>query len=637
MNIFTFTENLLVSCDIIGSEPRFRLGTAQRNQTLWGGLLCLATYVLLAIAFLYFGQEFYYKQNPNVIYSNLPNDGSAPINLNNDRFSFIIAIKDRDSKYVPMDSSYVNVEMNLVKASRPNDAVMDQMSNETISTQTGKLTVNNCGKIDNRQSLFKLYNLSNFACLQPNQNLTINGTIQHNVYQFLNINISSCSNSTALCQPEDVIKKRLSGAKLEMAYVDIMLNQQNFTTMESFIVQEYVTPIIYDEYSIVTLELSPITYKTDAGYLISDLYYTYFFQKYNIYQVGHSLKDSNTIVSFNIAQSRIQKVIYRKYYKVQNLLAEIGGLAKSFIIIAMVLNYFHDEAKYYEKLVDELFDVEDLYKYFQYYKPNNKQIFKKYRDSIFLKNSKAIENIKLERHGGRSTLVHLKNNFTGLNNEQILRSKEPPSIIGNNGHQIKTHPTSSLANEGKMNGNKNPFERDDEIREIEVADVQPSENISQSSIESNPHSGFIETLRKSNKLKENFYKLKKKRFSLTAWELLRFSCCPRKSELVNKKYILSGGRDIIFKRTDIIYVMKRFLEFDRFKNLMLKDYQLILLNSLSKFMLDPERINLVDFENCNFDKMIDSYGHALSNNSVIDANLCAWIKSKFHMDVNSKL
>lgn len=143
---------------------------------------------------------------------------------------------------------------------------------------------------------------------------------------------------------------------------------------------------------------------------------------------------------------------------------------------------------------------------------------------------------------------------------------------------------------------------------------------------------FINKLRKSQRLKENFYKLKKKRFSLNMFEMVQFLFCAKSELTLRKKQILSGGKSMIHEKLDVINVLKKNLEFDRFKNLMLRDYQLVLLNSLSKFMLDPERINLVDFKNCNYDKLIDSYEEALNSESLINFNLVKLIDIKFQID-----
>ena len=52
-------------------------------------------------------------------------------------------------------------------------------------------------------------------------------------------------------------------------------------------------------------------------------------------------------------------------------------------------------------------------------------------------------------------------------------------------------------------------------------------------------------------------------------------------------------------------------------------------------MLDPEQVNLVDFEKCTFDKFLDSYGSTLNSDSNVDTNLCQYVRTKFHLEADS--
>ena len=67
-------------------------------------------------------------------------------------------------------------------------------------------------------------------------------------------------------------------------------------------------------------------------------------------------------------------------------------------------------------------------------------------------------------------------------------------------------------------------------------------------------------------------------------------------------------------------------------NLILSDNQLLLLNSLTKFLLDPERVNLLDFEKCSYDKFIDFYDNIATNASMIDIKLSKWVETKYKIE-----
>jgi hypothetical protein len=143
---------------------------------------------------------------------------------------------------------------------------------------------------------------------------------------------------------------------------------------------------------------------------------------------------------------------------------------------------------------------------------------------------------------------------------------------------------------------------------------------------------YMDTLKKDDKVRDFFYKIRNDRFELTTWELFRFFCCGKDTDLVRKKNILFGGKELIEERMDVCQLMKKMLEFDRFKNLMLDSNQLLLLDSLSKFMLDPERAKLIDIKDCQFEKFIDNFSTVYKRDNPIDIILSNWVKKKYHFE-----
>lgn len=143
---------------------------------------------------------------------------------------------------------------------------------------------------------------------------------------------------------------------------------------------------------------------------------------------------------------------------------------------------------------------------------------------------------------------------------------------------------------------------------------------------------YMETIKKDDKVREFYYKIRNDNFVLTTWELFRFFCCGKDTDLVRKKNILFGGKELIEERMDVCQLMKKMLEFDRFKNLMLDSNQLLLLDSLSKFMLDPERAKLIDIKDCQYEKFIDNFSTVYKRDDPIDIILSNWVKKKYHFE-----
>jgi hypothetical protein len=215
----------------------------------------------------------------------------------------------------------------------------------------------------------------------------------------------------------------------------------------------------------------------------------------------------------------------------------MGGLAKSMVIMALIINYFHDEAKYYELMIDSLFDVDDLYKYFQYFNPNNKNMFKKYRDSIILRNAKHVDDVKredrnFERNNNSSFnyMRHNTNNFIN-NNEH----RDPREHRGSRAQFINPHnfTMKDLNGNGNTQGNShiNP-KRTNERGNNQNGDNINTDNHLRSSISdaNNEIDLYVQSLKQNEVIKNSFTKIQHKKFTLNAWEIFLYILCPRKMD-----------------------------------------------------------------------------------------------------------
>lgn len=653
-----FNWSIVSGCDIIGQEPTLRIGNTVRNQTIWGGLLCILLILLLFVGFLYFGQEIYYKQQPETIESTLLTSESDIISISPGNFSIFFAIQDSNGDYIDFNDGYFNISMNLLKLTRNSAPIESEISSEAVNIETTPLKYTVCSReeFDSYGNSTTFLNPKNHICLSnANQDssldLSIYGSTSLNQLQYLQIEFSKCTTDSN-CKSQSEIDTKLNGSVLLIKYIESIVDFRKFQNFLTQVLKEekiYLFPTLTKS---VDLEILKVEMKTDTGYMLESFESIEFFEKLSINANKISESADNTKLGIlNVLPAYKTETYYRKYYKVQNLLAEMGGLAKSFLIIAFILNYFHDQATYYEKLIDDLFDVDDLYRYFQYYNPNNKQIFRKYRDSIILKNTKAIDDLKRDFEFKNSSVQQLKQNNYLMSDERNRKTNDKRSYFNikddiSNGsstnnfrkliQQEKQKVEDINRKKCKSDVNSNTSANNvDAINNPEITHANPQMNnvVSSISEESNDsHDVYIEGLKKNSTVKDNFYKVKKKRFSLNAWELFKFYFCPRKFDPYNKKQIAAGGKEMINTRTNLIYLLRKNLEFDRFKNLMLKDYQLLLLNSLSKFMLDPEQVNLVDFETCTYEKLIDAYSASMENKSMVDKNLSNWIRTKFHIE-----
>jgi hypothetical protein len=590
--------NFIESLDFIGTEPKLNFSMKKRNLTIWGGLLCIGIYILMLIGTLYFGQEFPNRYKPNIVQKQEINLGDTPITYGDDSFVILYKFLDINNKVIEV-SNYLDVVVTLKHQSRATSSIDNENDLTPVSYKEESLSTSKCSFTKfpvYSSNLFKNLKESNWNCIDNSQ---ISGHMMSNDYQYLQFDVNRCNKPTCASDIDTV----LNGMTIVIKYINYIFDERSYQEVGTKYLDEYVTKLNTNQQRNVRFGLTVQNYMTDTGYVLEDFWLTNHFNIETVKETTYYYPYSPTLVDVIFSQSKFKKTFYRKYYKVQNLLAEMGGLLKTFVLASLLFNYLHDNAKYYEVMLNELFDADDLYKYFQYYNSNNKQIFKKYRDSILLKNTKAFDYVKSGKERGASA-VQFKNNFLTENFSRL----NTRAVVKN---RSNTH---------------SPFSN--EIIEEEAKHVSPhnGSNLTETN-------EYVEKLRKDLIVREHFDKVKRRKIKLNAWEMLQFMLCTKKSEKSVKKLVVDSGKEIIDQRTNIIYIIKKMLEFDRFKNLILTSNQMTLLDSLSRFMLDPERINLIDFDKCTYDKLLDAYATTVNSNTVLDINLCNWVKNKFHFEL----
>ena len=565
------------------------------------------------------------------------------------------------------------------------------------------ITLKEVVTIDNR-----IINTTNISLNKQGEWLSMNSSNVHDNEMYMKQGVKTkrylelkyeINNENSTLTDVNELNHKLSQASLILRYIVFDIDILNYKTpFYSVTNEEYISLNKYiNTHTIMSFQLNEVN--TDIGNIFPNINQNIFLNLKSItkdYTVHNNSNNSNSnsyykgSISFIIDKSK--HIHYRKYYKIQNWLAELAGVVYTLTLSASVLNYFNDKSTFYENLVNGLFDLDDIIKYFQYRVPKNQSKHRK-RDSVFLHSAKkekdyfekgfnqkmnnsdrlmlnsmsligkiTLDNNYLKQQQSHMPMMAIPQRFSHLSVKDILPSykkskslcktaagdnntnkEEAKNAVDGNGSHLNL-----LAGINRFishnNTLKDPHNLGSNAKEEKPVTIianpsnEPNEH-QQSSVssrnngtkeENNHKENYIDNLRANVFVKEHFEKVKKKRFKLGCYETMVFTFCTKK---FNPKYnAFYGGRNLIIERSDILYLLRKNLELERFKYLFLKDNQLTLLNSLTKFLLDPDRINLVDFEKCSYDKFIDLYDNVSNNSDLIDLKLCKWVETKFRFD-----
>ena len=608
------SKYLITQVDIIGRQPLLRIDDMPRIQTLLGGILCIFVYCIFILASLYFGQELVYRVVPKVIETERAIKNNDIIYLSKKQFLFALTLNNNFNFINP--NSYLNINL-----------YMKTIENNIISSNQINLGICKLDDVPNLNNDYSFTNINveNFICPKNlNNNYYIKGTDKFNKYSYLELIINTCSSNK--CKTEEEIENILNNFHLSIFYYDKIYDFRKFKDFSNDIINEFDITFTKHFYKKIEVFLGLSKIYTDVGYFFENFnkkeLHTIKKTKEYIYDLNSQTKYNMTI-DFKI--DYIKSEIYRKYYKIQNWIAELGGLIRAMTLIASIINYFNDKASYYELLINKLFDVDDIIKYFQFSDSfiNNHSKRRK-RDSIVLRNAKRekdyFEKGLFHTNSDKKISSHPTNYF--LKKQQLKPKNSSMANLNAKDDTLGFINAISLSNKIE-NDNKNNLSLPNKEKDINKSDLSSQNKMVEKDL-------FMENLKRNNQTKEHFEKVKSNRFTLNSFEAFKFCF---KSDKYNAKYnSYIGGRELISERTDLVYILKKNLELDRFKNLILRDNQLVLLNSLTKFLLDPERVNLIDFETCSYEKFIDCYDHVSRKTNMIDLKLSKWVENKYKLE-----
>ena len=612
------SKYLISQIDIIGRQPVLRIDDMPRIQTLLGGLLCILVYCLFILASLYFGQELVYRVLPKVIETERAINKNDIIYLSKEQFLFIFSLSNKANYLNP--NSYLDINL-----------YMKTIENNVVSSN--KIELGNCKSNDfpniNNDYSFTNLDIVNFICAKNLDKIYyIKGIDKFNKYSYLELIINSCSGNN--CKSEEEIENILNNFHLSIFYHDKKYDFRKFKDFSNDILNEFDITFSKNYYKKIEVFLGLSKIYTDVGY-----FFEIFKKKelHTIKNIKEYIYDANSPTKYNLTidfkMDNTKSEIYRKYYKIQNWIAELGGLIRAMTLIATLINYFNDKSSYYELLINKLFDVDDIIKYFQFSDSFiNIPSKRRKRDSIVLRNAKRekdyFEKGLFRTNSDKKTSSHQTNNFF---KKQQLKPKNS-SMVNLNAKDDTFGFMNAISISNKIeNENKNNLSLPNKEKDVNKSDLSSQNKMVEKDL-------FMENLKRNNQTKEHFEKVKSNRFTLNCFEACKFFF---KSDKYNPKYnSYIGGRELISERTDLVYILKKNLELDRFKNLFLRDNQLVLLNSLTKFLLDPERVNLIDFETCSYEKFIDCYDNVSRKTNMIDLKLSKWVENKYKLEQHNQ-
>jgi len=332
------------SIDLVGFTPRIFFQEKNKYKTILGGIVTILISLLTILATISFGEDIYRRTKPTILLNK---------NFINPQYNvtgqMIIGYRLFFTGGVRIEELDRLVDVFLLHT------VFDPTLSKSIVT---RYEVIKCSQSDVYKNNFLnltslIGNPDDYFCLPNNASFFLKGKYGAPINNHMHMRIGICKNTTLngnRCYPDDVIRKKMSSFFASFIYKDSYIDGKDFENP----VKYYITSNTLKSSSYTFRQdaylFKDVSFNTDQGIILPDEIEKQYTQLDTI--LSGSTAESNTEVFTNviIGLTNLKDFYSRKYIKVQDVSAQVGGIIKFFLLFADILISFYSYGPFLETL-----------------------------------------------------------------------------------------------------------------------------------------------------------------------------------------------------------------------------------------------------------------------------------------------
>jgi hypothetical protein len=330
--------SLLNQLDIFGTEYSFLIEGNRTYKTSIGAWMTLFYIFLVIGLFFGFGVDLYQRKNPKVSL-NSQNFPYESVKLSNQNFTYAYRIEDVDG-IIQLDESVVKFKIYYTS--------YEIVNGSWVTITDSILPAKRCYDLPGYEEKEKIYNISlqSWFCIDFD-NKTWGGNWDGNFVNFFRVSVDLCMNSTSnnSCATQEKIQSKFyndrSGGNLFFSdlslYVEPALNNYEKPIATTLVNSYQMLNLDVTKRKVQTYRITSID--NDIGWFFEDTLHDYVINTNDIL-TDFTFKDRWTQpVLYNSLHYMGKKVeTYRRSYtKIQEVFAAIGGFAKFFYTMLLLL------------------------------------------------------------------------------------------------------------------------------------------------------------------------------------------------------------------------------------------------------------------------------------------------------------
>ena len=325
--------------DIIESSFHYFFKKSRNQHSIITVLLSLTINILSIILFLLGLNDLINHNNPNVNYSKMKNSITPNLTYNSKDLLFSIGIRDKNHVFINDPSiasikAFYHIKTNYDKfISLQNEMIFMNCSNTHDIYK--KLDIDN---------YYKTNSIEQYLCFNYSSPILVGGRYGTTFYSNLVFYVIKCQNGTKegiICKSNEEINEKIQDGWVQTNYISSYIDYNNYKNPIGYMIDGPYAKLDVSVNKIIYIYFSQIKTETNSGWIFPSKSLFYSTEVDYTESDFNNVKNDGIISTIYICPSDDFKYYLRKYAKIQDVAASVGGLFSGLsLIVSFIIKYF---------------------------------------------------------------------------------------------------------------------------------------------------------------------------------------------------------------------------------------------------------------------------------------------------------
>lgn len=328
-------KKILKQLDFSGATVSWNVCDETRTKTMFGAFFSLVSIGTLIYITWVSGKDMIYKSKPTVNTEDISYSSRPALALNDQTFSVAITCQDYRQKNF-LDPNYFNIEAFSTRLINSNSTYIEQ-----------KLELIQCN-YSNFPTFSKEYldssGMLNYLCIKD-QNVYISGYLDEPSLDYLSLVISPCRNSSehnscvSIDEIKSVFENNPTPLTFSIYFKTSIINTLDYETPFKSYMLNIWENIQFGTHKMTTVFIRQDVVSTDSNILEKSENDEFAIMYDSLIKDSYPAKSADPLVEIMILVANHNLNYHRKYLKLLDLCATIGGLTKFLLTASQILVY----------------------------------------------------------------------------------------------------------------------------------------------------------------------------------------------------------------------------------------------------------------------------------------------------------